>query len=207
MSNETTVIKPEYIQSPNVWPYVINRRETFEALAPKPGCIMFVGDSITQRNEWCEMLENTNIINRGIDSDRISWLNERMNNLVANKPSKIFVKIGINDIMDGKPVEQMIEEYTVILEGLKVCENCEVFVQSCLPVNNTEYNHPINNEQVQVFNVQLKALAENYGFEFINLYDVFVTEKNELNSEYTRDGVHLNGKGYLNWKKQIEQLI
>ncbi|MEF9960164.1 MAG: GDSL-type esterase/lipase family protein [Niameybacter sp.] len=205
--NTKTPSEAKYITSPNPWPYVLNRRETFEVLPPKDGCIMFVGDSITQRNEWAEMFDNTNIINRGIDSDRLTWLNERMPNLLANKPSKIFIKIGINDIMDGKRAKQMQEEYTVIFDQFKGLENCTVYVQSCLPVNNTVYAHPIDNTVVQSINAMLEPLVKSYDFNFINLYDHFVTETNELLSDYTKDGAHLNGAGYLVWKQQIEKYI
>ncbi|WP_053986150.1 GDSL-type esterase/lipase family protein [Niameybacter massiliensis] len=200
-------ISETYIQSPQPWPYVLNRRETFEILPPKEGCILFVGDSITQRNEWAEMFNNPNIINRGIDSDRLTWLNERMPNLLANKPSKIFIKIGINDIMDGKRAMQMQEEYKVIFDQFKTLDDCTVYVQSCLPVNNTVYEHPIDNTVVQSINEMLEPLANEYGFKFINLYEHFVDSNNELVSDYTRDGVHLNGTGYLVWKKQIEQYV
>lgn len=197
----------EYIESPQPWPYVLNRRETFEVLPPKEGCIMFVGDSITQRNEWAEMFDNPNIINRGIDSDRLTWLEHRMPNLLANKPAKIFIKIGINDIMDGKRAKQMKEEYQVILKQFKSLENCQVYVQSCLPVNNTEYAHPIDNTVVQSVNKMLEELVSSYSYTYINLYNHFVNENNELKSDYTRDGVHLNGIGYLVWKDQIKEYI
>lgn len=201
------IAKEGYIQSPNPWPYVLNRRETFEVLLPKERSIMFVGDSITQRNEWAEMFDNTKIINRGIDSDRLTWLNERMPNLLANKPSKIFIKIGINDIMDGKREKQMMEEYRIILDQFKTLEDCEVYVQSCLPVNNTTYNHPIDNTVVQSVNEELEKLVREYKYTYINLYDSFISSNNELKSEYTKDGAHLNGEGYLVWKSKIESYI
>lgn len=205
--NEENLLKEGYIQSPQPWPFVLNRRETFEVLPPREGCIMFIGDSITQRNEWAEMFNNPNIINRGIDSDRLTWLDHRMPNLLANKPSKIFIKIGINDIYDGKRANQMREEYQVILNQLKSLEGCQVYVQSCLPVNNTTYAHPIDNTVVQSVNEMLEELVATYGYNYINLYDHFVNENNELKSDYTRDGAHLNGAGYLVWKEQIEKYI
>lgn len=196
-----------YIKSPKPWDYVLNRRETFEELKPKKDCILFIGDSITQRNEWAEMLENNSIINRGIDSDRITWLAERMENLLKNEPKKVFLKIGINDIMDGKPINQLIEEYTIILEKFKNFKNAKIYVQSCLPVNNSKYKHPINNEDVLEFNKKLKPLTEKFNYNFINLYPLFSTEKNELNEDLTRDGVHLNGKGYKIWCNELKKYI
>lgn len=195
------------IQSPEPWPYVLNRRETFEILPPQKGCILFIGDSITQRNEWSEMFHNPRILNRGIDSDRITWLIERLDNLMTNEPSKIFIKIGINDIMDGKRATQMSAEYRTVLNRFKALKDCEVYLQSCLPVNHSTYAHPIQNEDVQAFNQALALLAEEYGFKFINLYPLFVTEANELDAALTRDGVHLNGAGYSIWRDHIEPLV
>lgn len=195
------------IQSPKPWPYVLNRRETFEVLPLKKGCILFVGDSITQRNEWSEMFNNPNIINRGIDSDRITWLIERLDHLMANEPSKIFIKIGINDIMDGKGTTQMIKEYNILLNAFKTLKDCKVYIQSCLPVNNSTYNHPIQNAHVQDFNQHLRQLASEHHFEFIDLYPLFVTNQNELDASLTRDGVHLNGAGYCIWRDAIYALV
>lgn len=195
-----------YINSPKPWDYVINRRETFEELLPKKDCILFIGDSITQRNEWAEMLENPSIINRGIDSDRITWLNERMENLLKNEPKIVFLKIGINDIMDGKETTQLIEEYTIILEKLKSFKNAKIYIQSCLPVNNTKYNHPINNQNVLDFNKNLKNLVEKFEYNFIDLYPLFANN-NELDENLTRDGVHLNGKGYKIWCNELKKYI
>lgn len=199
--------KQGYIKSKKAWDYVLNRRETFEILPKKQGCIMFVGDSITQRNEWAEMFCNSNIINRGIDSDRIPWLYERINNILENKPSKIFLKIGINDIMDGKCKEQFLEEYEIIVEKFKQIEDCEIYVQSCLPVNNTKYNHPIDNKKVKNINDGLKILSQKLNVYYINLYDNFLNENQELDEKFTRDGVHLNGEGYQLWKSIIQQFI
>lgn len=204
---EQVTLKEGYIQSAEPYENIIVRRGMFEALPIKEGCIMFVGDSLTQRNEWADMLNNKNVVNRGIDSDRITWLNERMPNLLASKPSKVFLKIGINDIWDGKRSPQIVEEYSVILDQFKTIENCKVYVQSCLPVNNTEYKHKINNQDVQEVNAQLEKLAHAYGYEYINLYDAFINERNELKVEYTHDGAHLTGEGYVVWKEQIEKYI
>ena len=204
---EKVTLKEGYIQSAEPYESIIVRRGIFETLPIKEGCIMFVGDSLTQRNEWADMLNNKNVVNRGIDSDRITWLNERMPNLLANKPSKVFLKIGINDIWDGKRAPQIAEEYSMILDQFKTIENCTVYVQSCLPVNNTEYNHKINNQDVQEVNHALEKLAHEYGYEYINLYDAFINERNELKEEYTHDGAHLTGQGYVAWKKQIEKYI
>lgn len=200
-------LKEGYIKSPQPWDYVLNRRETFEVLPKKQNCIMFVGDSITQRNEWAEMFNNYNIINRGIDSDRIPWLYKRTDNLLQNNPSKIFLKIGINDIMDGKPKNQFLEEYEILLNKFKTLNNCEIYVQSCLPVNNSKYKHPINNQIVKQINDGLCILCKKLQVNFINLYDSFLNENQELNENFTKDGVHLNGDGYLIWKDKIEKYI
>ena len=167
----------DYIETKQIYDYVLNRIETFEVLQPQNDCIIFIGDSITQRNEWAEMLNNKCIINRGIDSDRISWLIKRLDNLLKNNPKKVFLKIGINDIMDGKSKEQMIDEYKIILNRFKEFENATIYIQSCLPVNNSQYNHPINNNTVKKFNEELEKLTKSFNYNFINLYPLFLMTK------------------------------
>jgi len=50
-------------------------------------------------------------------------------------------------------------------------------------------------------------LTEKYKLTYINLFDLFRTENNELNPEFTFEGLHLNGQGYLVWKKAINKCV
>lgn len=63
--------------------------------------IVFLGDSITEKIDWRELFSYPNIVNRGIGSDTITGVNNRIDSIVKLRPSKVFLMIGINDISLG----------------------------------------------------------------------------------------------------------
>jgi lysophospholipase L1-like esterase len=56
-------------------------------------------------------------------------------------------------------------------------------------------------------NEKIKSLADEFSFEHIELFSAFLDSNSELDTRYTTDGVHLNGEGYLVWKRMIETNI
>jgi lysophospholipase L1-like esterase len=54
-------------------------------------------------------------------------------------------------------------------------------------------------------NAALKEFAKEFSFQYIDLHSYFLDSNNELDAQYTSDGVHLNGQGYLIWKRIIEK--
>ncbi|MDD6837801.1 MAG: hypothetical protein PUF04_11795 [bacterium] len=63
------------------------------------------------------------------------------------------------------------------------------------------------NVKVQKANQVAKELASSMGLKYINLYDLYVNENNELPKEFTRDGVHLYPKNYDRWAKAIKTFV
>src|SRR5262249_19281703 len=59
--------------------------------------VVVVGDSLTQRGEWWELLERP-VANRGISSDTIADVRARLDDIVALEPRVLFLCIGVNDL-------------------------------------------------------------------------------------------------------------
>jgi lysophospholipase L1-like esterase len=75
-----------------------------------------------------------------------------------------------------------------------------IYIESILPNNNIR-----SNKDVKLLNSELQKLSGN-RIVYINLFDKFVSD-NRLSTKYTYDGTHLNGRGYLIWKQEIEKYI
>ncbi|WP_228062122.1 GDSL-type esterase/lipase family protein [Coleofasciculus sp. LEGE 07081] len=185
------------------------RKRLFEELPNSDREIIFVGDSLTDGGEWVELLGNPSIRNRGISGDTTDGVLNRLDELVESNPPKIFIMIGTNDIWnEGKSATEVAQNYKGILERIKQqTPKTQVFVQSVLPVNNKQYQIKVDNNELMALNRQLQELANQFSFQYIDLYSSFINEENQLNSDYTLDGVHLNGQGYLLWKKGIENYV
>jgi lysophospholipase L1-like esterase len=80
----------------------------------------------------------------------------------------------------------------------------KVFIQSILPTDNRENLQTID---VISINEGLRELAVKHQMTFVNLFEVFRADKNKLNTDYTIDGLHLNGEGYLIWKMAIDKCV
>ncbi|MGB5595421.1 MAG: GDSL-type esterase/lipase family protein [Crocosphaera sp.] len=171
--------------------------------------IIFLGDSLTDQGEWAEILQNPRVINRGISGDTTEGVLNRFNEIIEAKPQKIFLMIGTNDIWnEQKTVTEIINNYRQILKIIKTkSPQTKVYVQTLLPVNNINYSLKINNNDLFLVNDNLKQLAQEFNYQYIDLYSSFIDASQQLNPDYTYDGVHLNGKGYLLWGKLIKTYV
>lgn len=188
--------------------YYHHKISQFEILYYLKTNIIFLGDSITDEGEWTELLDNPNIMNRGISGDTTDGVLNRLEQIIKSRPQKIFLMIGINDLVfKNKSIENILENYKQILHELKTnIPETKVLIQSVLPVNNQIKDY-YNNENILVLNMGLKKLSQAFQYEYIDIYPRLADSTNQLDTRYTLDGLHLNGQGYLVWKKVIEQYV
>lgn len=167
--------------------------------------VMFLGNSITQFGDWKNLLSDTTVINRGIAGDITYGVLHRLENVIAHKPSKLFIEIGINDIAKNIPEELISKNIFSIVQKIKQgAPNTQVYVHSILPVNDSvkvEYPDVYNkNVNVRKVNRQLRMKAKQIDFVFIDLYKAFSDRQGKLCVRYAdKDGLHLNPAGYRLW--------
>lgn len=183
------------------------RVEQFNSLPPQQEAIVFVGDSLTEMGSWSEFFPESIINNRGIGGDTTTGLLNRLETITRNNPSQIFLMIGINDIcLEKKSSKQIIANYRKILDYLSSYRELKVYVQSILPVNKLGVRRFKQvNHQITEINQELEKLAKEFEYEYINLYSYFSDANAELDRQYTQDGIHLTGKGYLLWIEVIDK--
>lgn len=188
-------------------PFYWDKKSHFETLSNSESAIVFLGDSLTDLCEWSEIFMNENIKNRGISGDTTDGVLNRISSIIESKPAKLFIMIGINDLNMGVSVENVVNNYQLILKSLVNNIPAEqVFIQSLLPINNQLRNNCINQRIVDL-NAKIKELTQVFSFQYINLFPAFLDKYNQLDIQYTSDGVHLNGRGYLVWKELIEKYV
>ncbi len=189
--------------------YYQSRRSQFQLFPSSDHEIIFLGDSLTNECEWTELLGSLAIKNRGITGDTTDGVLGRLDETVKSKPEKVFLMVGINDLVNqGKSVSETCEIYEKIL--LRIREKTpetKVFIQSVLPVNNKRYGRWVNNGMVTELNSQLQELAKQLSMQYIDLLIPLSDSQNQLDAQYTLDGIHLNGPAYLIWKQGIEKYV
>ncbi|WP_242264285.1 SGNH/GDSL hydrolase family protein [Bacillus cereus group sp. BfR-BA-01422] len=170
--------------------------------------VVFLGDSITNFNEWGEAFPYVKTYNRGISGDTTVGVMKRLNQVVALNPSKIFIMIGINDLGAKTPKEEILKNYNTILEKMKSeLPDTKIFVESILPTKPLAKSKKLSNEDINWLNKELERVAKENGSTFINLHSLFIDKDGELKGEWTVDGVHITGEGYKTWENEIKKYI
>jgi lysophospholipase L1-like esterase len=188
--------------------YYWHKQSQFEILPSSESEIIMLGDSITDEGEWTELFRNLNIKNRGISGDTTIGILNRLHTIIASHPKQIFIMIGINDLLGNKNAQKVLDNYQIILQKLKEnTPSTQVFIQSILPVNNQVYLYWQDNNNIIKLNSGLQELAQKYNYQYIDLFSHFCDTENQLDVRYTKDGLHLNGQGYLVWKSVIERYV
>ncbi|TVQ15083.1 MAG: hypothetical protein EA361_06455, partial [Bacteroidetes bacterium] len=187
------------------------RYSLFQVLPDTPGEIIMLGNSITNGANWSELFNNPNIRNRGISGDNTFGILHRLEEVTASRPEKIFLLIGINDISKETPVEVILNNYRRIVERIREdSPDTRLYLQSIMPTSN-EFDHfprAYNREkEIEAVNQGIEMLAARYGATFIDLHPHFLDEHGKLNKEFTNDGLHLMGEGYLHWARILRPYI
>ncbi|MES2429035.1 MAG: family 20 glycosylhydrolase [Bacteroidota bacterium] len=183
------------------------RSSLFRVLPQSKGDIIFLGNSITNGNEWDELFNDANIKNRGISGDGTLGVLNRLDEVTVRKPGKIFLLIGVNDLAAGYQPDSVVQKIFLITKKIhEQSPGTKLYIQSLLPVNNAFNkfpNHVNKSEQIKQVNVLLQKGAALYSYNFIDLYPSFCNTDGKLDTLYTNDGLHEKGAGYMLWKHLI----
>ena len=192
--------------------FYYQRASLFEKLKTTPNDIIILGNSISNGGEWSELFENKNVKNRGISGDICNGIYDRLDVITKGEPAKIFLLIGVNDIGRGATTDSVVVGINKIIDKIqKQSPSTQIYLQSILPLNNSFGmfgGHTTRWKEIKPLNKRLKELAINKQTTYIDLYSEFVEPDTEkLNPEYTNDGLHLMGEGYMKWVEIITPYI
>lgn len=174
--------------------------------------IVFLGDSITEKYNLSKNYRDLDLdcYNRGISGDTTTWLLSRLQVSIFDiSPAIIVLMIGTNDINNGRTPEEISDTYHTILQLISTnLPDTLVYCMSIIPQNNEYSNNAShNNVTIMETNAQIEVLAEDYGYEYINLYDRLLDEDEMLQDRYTNDGLHLNKRGYKVWTDIMKRIL
>jgi lysophospholipase L1-like esterase len=192
-----------------------NRVRAFKEQCEQLQYVVLLGDSITEGFDVAKLFPGRRVLNRGIGADIIGnglpaednrGVLRRLDESVFNcAATDVFLLIGINDMGSGRTPDDMAPGYREILEKIKQqTPRVRVHVQSVLPTSGRFAKH---NGPVIEFNERLKKLAEEFGYDYIDLHAKMADDKGELKAEFTGDGLHLTPAAYEVWKGEIERVM
>jgi lysophospholipase L1-like esterase len=189
--------------------FIIARDKVFEILPKDTNEVIMLGNSLTHHFEWNEVFKNVNIKNRGIMGDISKGVLQRLDNILDSKPKKIFIEIGINDLLQGFTVDNVFQNYIKIIQKISLkSPKTKIYMQNVLPTDWCIYNTyvPVI-DRINILNKQLLDYCSSNNLTYIDLFSKF-QYKNKLNPIYDcGDHLHLSGVGYLEWCKLIKDYI
>lgn len=156
--------------------------------------VVFLGDSITSAGRWSELFPSEKVANRGIGGDTSEGILERIDQVIALTPSRVYLMFGINDIARGVSSYEIFSNYKIIISRLHDA-GIQAIVQSTLLTNREDFN-----TDVHLLNELLLSYSKSKGIEFIDINVVLAPEGILINSY---DGIHLNADAYLAWRNII----
>ena len=191
-------------------PFRNHRYDSFKVLEPAEGSIVFIGNSITDMHCWPEAFmtstgEYLPIVNRGNSGTYSTEQSENIESYLKNKPKKVFMMIGTNDLASTGGLNFTGEQILAYVKGMaerihKRWPDTKVYLYSIL--NNTTGNR----EQARWLhtNKLVKEYVDQTGeswLTYIDLYDTLFEVGN--GGKWSYDKLHLTAGAYEAWCKAI----
>ena len=156
--------------------------------------------------------EDRSWLNQGISGEVSNGLLQRLDFFDRTKPEKIFIMVGINDLIRGLDDQEILANYQQIISYLqRKHPQTEIVVQSILPHGEEgitwegkEKLLAISNPRIRNLNQKLNNLATEKGVKYLNLHPLFTDKQGNLRSDFTTDGLHLSPPGYLVWRTALQ---
>ena len=180
--------------------------------------IIMFGGTLVGYGEWHELLGMANVKTRSA-GDVCDYLHATAKKLATNKPKKLILLSSYNQDKNNKKVnvsanfstDTIVMSMEKAIKAVKeVSPETEIILQSVIPVNSSYEKYAdfkTTGKKLQKTNKELKKLAKKYNTTWLDLTPVLADENGELKAEYTNDGFHLMGKGYVAWSNALKAIL
>ena len=175
--------------------------EENKSIIPGETEVVFIGDSLTDGYDLSVYYPDLITLNRGIGGDTTIGLEKRLQvSLYEVQPKVVVMLIGANNL------GTMFDNYENILISFK--KNLPYSKIILISLTSMGDNWGRNNHLAAYNNVKIRALAEKYGYEFVDVYTPLLNfETDEIYAEYTTDGGHLTHEGYVILTGEVRPVI
>ena len=190
-------------------PFRNHRYDAFKTLPVTSDNIVFIGNSITNMNEWWEAFGDHNVVNRGVSGAITDEALENIEAIAVGKPKKVFIMMGTNDLGTAGicTTEHVMQNVSLMVERLqKVSPDTELYIQSLLPSGHLGSGGTRTPERLQATNEALKAFCEAKDITYIDLWnDLTDVATNSNGMSY--DKLHLTAKAYKIWCDKVAPYV
>lgn len=177
--------------------------------------LLMVGDSITHywenagRPVWHEYYQHRNAFNIGFSGDRTENVLWRLQDGAVDgiAPKLAVVMIGTNNTgVRMEPIAHTVEGVSAIVGELRErLPDTKILLLAIFP------RHVLADDEMRVHNDQINALiadlAINERVFFLDINDLFLVDRDALNTGLMPDFLHPNEAGYRVWAEAMEPTI
>lgn len=184
-------------------PQYFYRMEVFAGEKAQKNVVM-LGNSLTEGGKWNEILERTDVANRGIGSDITEGYISRMNYVFNLDPKICFIEGGVNDLGRKVPQDTTIRNLAILIDTLRGKGIVPVLTAvTYLADNYTAHEPKAFNSRVKSLNRAIKVLAKQKKVKLIDL-NPKISDGSFLIKKYAiADGIHYTEETYSLWGKEI----
>ena len=186
--------------------YYKHRVSVFRSLPETEGKIVMLGNSLNNNALWEELFPMGFILNRGISGDVVDGVCQRLDEIVPDKPAKIFLITGTNDFINDPEISglKVWERYEKLIQTiLNEMPDTKLYVQSTLPLNPKSKFYEGFNERATELNKLLEAGMDRYKYFYLDIASILSDENGDLAEANTTDGIHLSATGYFKWAAEL----
>jgi len=178
----------------------------YQSLFKSQRNIVMLGNSLTFRMHWDELLDRPDVANRGIGSDVIKGFYHRLDKVIELSPKICFIEGGANDIDFGVDVDTSLYYLDLILDSLHHSGIIPV-VSHVIFVTNKYPGAERFNQLARAFNQQIDQLCREKHIEVIDL-NADIAPDGNLEPRFAQpDGIHLTSVAYTIWKRKVLDLL
>lgn len=176
------------------------RAELWRAFPPEPGAIVFAGSSIIEEGPLQAMFPGFTVVNRGIGADTTIGLLDRLDEIIALRPSKLFLYIGGNDRSRlDDTAEAAFKRLEKIVERLRIETPATlIYVHTLFP------REEVHAAWIEAFNGKVRGMDGKEAITVIDMHPLLLGENGAIDPALTNDGIHLLPEGYRRWQTLLE---
>jgi lysophospholipase L1-like esterase len=168
--------------------------QTLAALNIYQRPIVLFGDSQISRWPVATSFGQLPVLNRGVAGDLATEAQQRFEQqVVAMRPAAVVILIGTNDIGHGKSVDEVLGTIRQMVQMARAT-GAAVMLCSVLPARGEAARI---RPSIRPVNEGLRELARREGAVYVDLYSAVLNQRGEFADDYSDDGLHPNGAGYV----------
>lgn len=199
------VVKRRYSYLDN--PGYLKRTEQFASSGIQSDIVM-LGNSLTERGRWADLLGRVRVDNQGIGSDITEGFINRIDYVFNRKPKICFIEGGVNDLAHYIPQDTIIRNLKILIDTLRSHNIMPVLNAVTFVTTGYKALEPKDfNARIFQLNKAIKRLVKSENVSLINLNPMISKNKFLEKGFAVGDGIHYTAKTFLIWKKEIENVL